>query len=172
MNYEGGIKMNSLWSTRRDIPLIDRVRIQAEVLVPLMHAMSAELGEMRANEILRQTLSPMFREVGRRYYESANHSAEEAMQAYSAESAAGDAIAYDMRFSGDVTEADITSCQYAKFFHELGEPELGFLFVCSSDFGVFDEIAGVEMKRTQTIMQGASHCDFRFKLTAKSSTTT
>src|SRR5215475_3556252 len=47
---------------------------------------------------------------------------------------------------------------------ELGEPELGFLLVCSQDF-TFAEGLGPDIKltRTQTIMQGASHCDFRYR---------
>jgi len=46
----------------------------------------------------------------------------------------------------------------------LGEPELGFLLVCSADF-IMAEGFGPDIKltRTQTIMHGASHCDFRYK---------
>lgn len=32
-----------------DIPLIEQVKIQAQVLVPLVNALQAELGEERAN---------------------------------------------------------------------------------------------------------------------------
>ena len=51
-----------------------------------------------------------------------------------------------------------------QFYKELGEPEFGFLLACSSDFP-FAEGFGPDIKltRTQTIMQGASHCDFRYK---------
>lgn len=65
--------MPSLWSTRSDIPLIDRVRIQAEVLVPLVRELRAELGEPPADEVLRRTLGPMFREIGRRYVTSCEY---------------------------------------------------------------------------------------------------
>jgi hypothetical protein len=42
-------------------------------------------------------------------------------------------------------------------------PELGFLLVCSSDLAMAEGFgAGVQLTRTQTIMQGASHCDFRY----------
>ena len=46
----------------------------------------------------------------------------------------------------------------------VGAPPLGFLLVCSLDFP-FAEGFGPDMKltRTQTIMQGASHCDFRYQ---------
>ena len=106
--------MSSLWNTRTDIPLVDRVRIQAEVLVPIMRELRAELGEQRANELLRRTLSPMFREIGRRYFENAGHRPIEAMQAQATDSAAGDAVAFDMRPNGEVMEADVTRCQYAE----------------------------------------------------------
>ena len=77
----------------------------------------------------------------------------------------GDAVDYSVRAqSQDTYEIDVTGCRYAQFYKELGEPELGFLLVCSSDFP-FAEGFGPDIKltRTQTIMQGASHCDFRYK---------
>jgi hypothetical protein len=40
-----------------------------------------------------------------------------------------------------------TRCRYAKFYKELGEPELGFLLVCSSDFP-FAEGLGPDIKLT------------------------
>ena len=51
-----------------------------------------------------------------------------------------------------------------RYGKELGEPEPGFLLVCSSDFP-FAEGFGADMRltRTQTIMQGATHCDFRYR---------
>ena len=66
--------------------------------------------------------------------------------------------------SQDSFELDVTECRYAQFFRELGAPELGFLLVCSSDFHMVDGFGpDIELKRTQTIMQGASHCDFRYR---------
>ena len=79
--------------------------------------------------------------------------------------AKGNAIDYSVRtHSQDTYEMDVTGCRYAQFYKELGEPELGFLLVCSLDFP-FAERFGPDIKltRTQTIMQGASHCDFRYK---------
>ena len=46
-----------------------------------------------------------------------------------------------------------------------GATELGFLLVCSGDFPMAEGMGdAVELKRTQTIMQGATHCDFRYAL--------
>lgn len=53
---------------------------------------------------------------------------------------------------------------YAEFYQALGEPELGFLLVCTADFATAEGFGpDVELTRTQTIMQGASHCDFRYR---------
>ena len=66
--------------------------------------------------------------------------------------------------SEDAFEIDVTGCRYAQFYKELGEPELGFLLVCSSDFPFADGFGpDIKLTRTQTIMQGASHCDFRYR---------
>jgi hypothetical protein len=79
--------------------------------------------------------------------------------------AKGDAVDYSVGAqSQDTYEIDVTGCRYAQFYKELGVPELGFLLVCSSDFP-FVEGFGLDIKltRTRTIMQGASHCDFRYR---------
>jgi hypothetical protein len=70
----------------------------------------------------------------------------------------GDAVAYGGRAQSQATcGIDITRCRYADFYEDLREPELGFLLVCSM------EGPDAELTRIQTIMQGASHCNFRYK---------
>ena len=80
--------------------------------------------------------------------------------------AAGNALDYEvLAKTADAFDVNVTGCRYAAFYRELGAPELGFLLVCSSDFPVAEGFGGeVELTRTQTIMQGASHCDFRYRL--------
>jgi L-2-amino-thiazoline-4-carboxylic acid hydrolase len=69
--------------------------------------------------------------------------------------------------TADTFDVNVTGCRYAQFYKEMGAPELGFLLVCSADAPMAEGFgSGVELTRTQTIMQGASHCDFRYKLKA------
>lgn len=71
------------------------------------------------------------------------------------------ASAFDMFAAG----VDVTECHYAKFYKQMGAPELGFLLVCSADFPMTEGFGkDVQLTRTQTIMQGASHRDFRYVL--------
>ena len=148
------------------IPVIEQAKIQAQVLVPLVKALQAELGEERANALVRKALGDDYRRLGEQWWRAkeSTHVGENMALAF-ASFAKGDAVDYSVRAqSQDTYEIDVTGCRYAQFYKELGEPELGFLLVCSSDFP-FAEGFGPDMKltRTQTIMQGASHCDFRYK---------
>ena len=76
-----------------------------------------------------------------------------------------DALDYEViEQSQDTFAFDVKRCRYAEFYKELGEPELGFLLVCSADFDTAEGFGGdVKLTRTQTIMQGAPHCDFRYR---------
>ena len=66
--------------------------------------------------------------------------------------------------SQDAFALDVTRCRYAEFYKALGEPELGFLLVCTADHAVAEGFgADIELTRTQTIMQGAPRCDFRYR---------
>jgi hypothetical protein len=45
------------------IPIIERAKIQAQVLVPLVKALQAELGEERANALVRKALGDIHRRL-------------------------------------------------------------------------------------------------------------
>jgi len=148
-----------------DIPLIEQVKIQAQVLVPLVKALQAELGEDRANAIVRQALGAQYRRLGERWWQAQRGEGVGDKLASSFEQfAAGDALDYEIvQRTDDAFDANVTRCRYAQFYQRLGVPELGFLLVCSSDLAMAEGFgAGVQLTRTQTIMQGASHCDFRY----------
>jgi len=68
----------------------------------------------------------------------------------------------------EALEFDLTQCRFAEFFRALGEPELGALLVCETDFDV--AVAGggeVAFRRDHTIMQGAQSCTFRYKFASR-----
>jgi hypothetical protein len=148
------------------ISVIEQAKIQAQVLVPLVKALQAELGEERANAVVRKALGDIYRRLGEQWWRAKDsaHVGENMARAFAA-FAKGDALDYSVRAqSQDTYDIDVTGCRYAQFYKELGEPELGFLLVCSLDFPFAEGFdAGVELTRTQTIMQGAGHCDFRYK---------
>src|SRR5262245_32550597 len=83
--------------------------------------------------------------------------------------AAGDALDYEvLRKTPDSFDINVTGCRYAKFYKEIGGPERGFVLGCSGYFAMAEGCsADARLTRTQTIMQGASRCDFRYALKRK-----
>jgi hypothetical protein len=149
-----------------DIPVIQQAKIQAQVLVPLVKALQAELGEERANGLVRSALGDIYRRFGQEFWRTKNeNNLGKAMASAFATYARADALDYSViEQSQDAFEINVTGCRYAEFYKELGEPELGFLLVCSADFTTAEGFGpDIKLTRTQTIMQGASHCDFRYK---------
>jgi hypothetical protein len=149
-----------------DVPIIEQAKIQAQVLVPLVKALQAELGTEQANAVVRRALGDIYRRYGEAFWRMKNESnlgnvVASAFATYARE----DALDYRViEHSEDAFEIDVKRCRYAEFYKELGEPELGFLLVCSADFSTAAGFGpDIELTRTQTIMQGASHCDFRYK---------
>jgi L-2-amino-thiazoline-4-carboxylic acid hydrolase len=148
------------------IPVIQQAKIQAQVLVPLLKALQAELGEERANALVRRALGDIYRRFGEEFWRTKNEqNLGKVMTSAFATYARDDALDYRViEQSQDAFAIDVTRCRYAEFYTELGEPELGFLLVCSADFATAEGFGpDIKLTRTQTIMQGASHCDFRYR---------
>jgi hypothetical protein len=150
--------------------VIEQAKAQAQVLVPLVKALQAELGEARANALVRKTLGDLYRRFGEEFWRAKNEAnlgkaVSSAFKTY----ARDDALDYRViEQAEDAFAFDVTRCAYAEFYKALGEPELGFLLVCTADFATAEGFGGdVKLTRTQTIMQGASHCDFRYRRDAK-----
>ena len=152
------------------ISVIEQAKIQAQVLVPLVKTLQAELGAARANALVRKALGDLYRGFGEEFWKARNHGEKEADLGKAVASAfriyaRDDALAYDViEQTHDAFAFDVKRCAYAEFYKALGEPELGFLLICTADFATAEGFGpDIKLTRTQTIMQGASHCDFRYK---------
>jgi L-2-amino-thiazoline-4-carboxylic acid hydrolase len=148
------------------ISVIQQAKIQAQVLVPLVKALQAELGEARANALVRKALGDTYRRHGEEFWRTKTEkNLGKAMASAFATYARDEALDYRViEQSQDSFAMDVTGCRYAEFYKELGEPELGFLLVCSADFDTAEGFdPDIKLTRTQTIMQGAGHCDFRYR---------
>jgi len=60
---------------------------------------------------------------------------------------------------------NVTRCKYAEMYREMGLGEIGHLLSCQRDAAFCEGYdKRMRLQRTQTIMQGASHCDFQYTL--------
>src|ERR1700726_3194705 len=150
-----------------NISLLDKTRIQAQVLVPVMRALRAELGKEKADTIVRGALrdwsKQLFAAVGGGIEGSPRRKWAAMQGAYN--DVTQREVTFDiLRKDEEALHIDVTSCRFAEFFRALGEPELGALLVCWTDVDIAEAGGGdVSFKRDQTLMQGGSCCTFRYK---------
>jgi hypothetical protein len=150
-----------------EISLLDKTRIQAQIIVPVLHALRAELGKDKADALVKQALRDwsrqLFAAIGEDIAGSPRRKWATVQSAWNEVSARE--VEFEMlRHDKEALEFDVTRCRFAEFFHALGEPELGALLICAADFDI-TAVGGREVTftRDQTIMQGAPSCTFRYK---------
>ena len=146
-----------------NITHLERRKIEAAVLIPMVQAFQRAIGKERANEIARQVIVGLARKDGERWAQQFGGDLS-GLEKTSAVWAAGGSLAIEpVGTAADHLDFNVTRCQYAQFYKDLGLPELGYLFHCSRDFAMVEGFdPNLTLKRTQTIMEGAGHCDFRF----------
>src|SRR5258708_3537968 len=151
-----------------NISLLDKTRIQAQVLVPVMRALRSELGRDKADAIVRDALREWSKQLFAAIGDGIEGSPRRKWAAM--QDALGDAtlreVSFDMlRHDKEALEFNVTTCGFAEFFRALGEPELGALLVCQTDVDIVAAAGDeVHFDRSQTLMQGASCCTFRYRL--------
>jgi predicted ArsR family transcriptional regulator len=149
------------------LSLLDKTRIQAQVLVPVLKALRAELGKEKADAIVKEALRGWSRELFASIGEDVDGSPRRkwaAMHTVMAAITERDVTVETRRNDKEALEFDVTHCRFAEFFRALGEPELGALLICETDFDIAAAGGGeVSFSREQTIMKGAPSCTFRYK---------
>jgi predicted ArsR family transcriptional regulator len=154
------------------LSLLDKTRIQAQVLVPVLRALRTELGQEKADAIARQALRDWSKALFAAVGESVEGSPRRkwaAMQTALTEITEREVTFEMRRHDKEALEFDVTHCRFAEFFRALGEPELGALLVCATDFDIVAAGGGeVALTRDQTLMQGAPSCTFRYRFAPRS----
>ncbi len=65
--------------------------------------------------------------------------------------------------SPDRLAFNVVRCRYAEMYRALGLEALGASLSCQRDFALVQGFnPEIRLKRTQTLMEGAPFCDFRF----------
>lgn len=154
------------------LSLLQRRGIEAEVLIPFIRRLERELGRERAHQLARETIAEIAREQGRAVAEGlGRHDLEgfhEVRDTWSG--AGGDLTIETLREDGERLEFNVTRCRFAEMYERLGARDLGFVLSCGRDFTLSEGYsADLELTRTQTIMQGAAYCDFRYRYRAQPS---
>ncbi len=156
--------------TSGEIGILQRRRIEAEIIKPLYEAMKAELGAAKAQNIIDKVVREAAIAAGAHFAAKTPDNVDLlSFQELQSLWTQDDALVIEVaKASAEEFDYNVLRCKYSEMYKEMGLGEIGHLLSCNRD-GVFCQgyNPDISLKRTQTLMQGASHCDFRYKYKAK-----
>ncbi|MBI2469016.1 MAG: L-2-amino-thiazoline-4-carboxylic acid hydrolase [Candidatus Rokubacteria bacterium] len=149
-----------------EIGVLTRREIEARILRPVVEALGAEFGRERVFRIVRDVIVDVARQQGRALAERMGENDLDHFAGALDDWKKGDAYQMEvLEQTADRYAFNVTRCRYAEMYRALGIPEMGVLLSCTRDFSLVEGFnPDVRLTRTQTIMEGAPHCDFRFAL--------
>lgn len=148
-----------------ELTYLDRVKVQCEILLPFYQRVRSELGADRATALLRDAVREYGLALGGAMAKAVPGESVAQVKAMMPMFAAGDAL--DIEPVADTPaefSVNVRGCRYADYFKALNEPEFGAMITCEADIPMMETFTDtVSMHRTQTILTGGSHCDFRWR---------
>jgi hypothetical protein len=141
-------------------------RIEAAIIAPIYDEMRKAIGEAKAREILRNAIRRAAIEAGAEMAARAPGGADlESFKAILHLWTKDDALTIEvLEEAPGVLDFNVRRCRYAETYGAMGLGDIGDILSCNRD-GAFCEgyDPRIKLTRTQTIMGGASHCDFRYR---------
>jgi hypothetical protein len=147
------------------LPLLQQREIEAKIVGPLVRAFAIEIGEERTREIVAGVVRQLAQRAGCvAAMGQGGNGLEELAQTIDGWRA-GEALELEvLRRDAEALEFNVTRCRFAEMYREIGLEDFGALLSCNRDGAMIEGFnPDIEFRRTQTIMQGASHCDFRYQ---------
>lgn len=148
------------------IGVLTRREIEARVLEPILEAMVHEFGDRgRVEGVAAETIIRLAREQGDQLAREMGGRSlgdfRESMKYWVQDGALEIEV---LEHTEDRFDFNVTRCRYAEMYRELGMQDKGALLSCNRDFALIQGFdPETELTRTQTIMQGAPFCDFRYR---------
>jgi len=147
------------------LTLLERREIEARILGPLIRGFQEEFGSDRTLEVVRRVVTELAQQGGAEMARSLGEASLTAFAACLDRWKAGGALEIDVLEQDDERLSfNVTRCRYAELYRALGLADLGSSLSCMRDFALAEGFnPSISLTRTQTIMEGAAFCDFRFR---------
>ena len=148
------------------MPILTQRRIEAAFAKGVYEEMARELGADTAKRILSSAVIKMAHATAAEMAKEApgGKTDLDSFRALKPLWTAKDALETETVKSTDTEyNFNVVRCRYAEMYRAMGLAELGAVLSCNRD-GAFCEgyDPKLKLRRTQTIMGGATHCDFRY----------
>lgn len=153
------------------IGVLTRREVEARILAPIINALGEEFDREKVIEIVKEQVIHLARQQGADLAESLGTGSSAFMDSL-AYWTRDDALHLDVLENTDSSvHFNVTRCRYAELYKSLGIPELGAVLSCNRDYALIEGFnPNATLQRTQTIMQGAPHCDFRYSFPEEKNT--
>ena len=147
------------------LTLLHQREVEARIVGPLLRAFSSEIGHERTLELVRGVISELARAGGDNLARQLGGETLDAFAIGLDRWKEGGALEIDvLEQTTDRLDFNVTRCRYAEMYKALGLGDFGFSLSCQRDFALIQGFnPAIELTRTQTIMEGAAFCDFRFR---------
>jgi hypothetical protein len=146
---------------------LQRREIQAPIAACLIHGFAKELGLDKALEVAAASIREDAKKSGQAMAGQMGVNTLAALNCVVQEiwAEGGAVMIRKLEETDQKLSFDVTRCRYAEMYETMGMKELGFCLSCCRDESFASGFnPRIHLTRNQTIMQGASHCDFRFTL--------
>jgi L-2-amino-thiazoline-4-carboxylic acid hydrolase-like protein len=152
-------------SDQQTLAMLERRRIEAAILKHVYDTLKTSHGVETANKTIAAAVRESAMEQARQLAAAVGgNTSLETFIDRQEPWLRGGSLEIDVKEKNDTRyRFNVTRCKYAEMYRDMGLGEIGHLLSCQRD-GTFCEgyDKRLKLKRTQTIMQGASHCDFDY----------
>jgi predicted hydrocarbon binding protein len=148
------------------IGVLIRREVEARILSPVIEALGESFGRDQVLSVVQSTIVKIAREQGEDLSKlmgdnSLQHFSE-TLQFWTRDDALEIKVIEETE---EVLSFNVARCRYAELYDSLGIRDIGTIFSCARDFALIEGFnPDVSLTRTQTIMEGAPFCDFRYRL--------
>ena len=148
-----------------DVPILARREIEAIILARVFEKITQSIGRSEALRVITEVVSDDAYDTGKKLASKYDSSSLVEIRHLMKPFQASGALEMEFFTGKDFLKMNVTHCEYANMYSRLGIKELGFLLSCKRDYYLFKGYnPQIELRRTQTIMQGCPICDFHFYL--------
>jgi L-2-amino-thiazoline-4-carboxylic acid hydrolase len=159
--------MECTMSDTTPIPMLERRRIEAAILKHVYDTLRASHGIDVAQKAIADAVRSSSIEQAKEF--AAKVGGKTSIQTFVDRQSlwkVGGAMEMEVKEQTETSYVfNVTRCRYAEMYREMGLGDIGHLLSCQRDATFCEGYdKRLRLTRTQTIMQGASHCDFNYEL--------
>jgi len=153
----------------QQIGVSTRREVEARIMAPIIDALGEKFGREEVVEVVREAIVNLSRQQGGELADAMGGKGCGAFESSLQYWTKDEALKLDVLEKNETTlNFNVVRCRYSEMYRDLGIPELGAVFSCNRDYALIEGFnPDARLTRTQTLMEGKSHCDFRYEFPAE-----